>query len=179
MKWKDYAPALGAVALAALVLVIAHLSLRSVTEVKAQAALEQQLRTLLPGSTAFTRRDGDGHLVQSLYDGQTGTVVRVRCDGYVYPVELLVAVGREGRVVGLTVTESHETPGLGSHILTDHEFLARFLTTDGTAEVGTEIQPITGATVSSRAVSRCVEAAVAAVTGADVPTEATPKEDAP
>jgi len=179
MRLRAYAPAWGAVALAALVLAIAHFSLRSVTSSSAQGALEQQLRTLLPGSIAFTQRPGDGHLVQALYEGQTGTVARVRCDGYVYPVELLVAVGQEGTVTGLAVCESYETPGLGNDILTDHEFLAQFLTTDGRAEVGEDIRPLTGTTVSSRAVSRCVSAAVSAVTGVDVPSQATPWGDAP
>ena len=84
-----------------------------------------------------------------------------------------------GFFTGLVVTDANETLGLGSHILFDHEFLAQFLTTDGKAEVGEEIRPISGATVSSRAVSRCVSAAVSAVTGVDVPSQATPWGDAP
>lgn len=179
MKVKEYVPALGAVLLAALLLTAVSFALRGMQEERSRAALEQQLTLLLPGSTDFTHRSGDGHLVQALYEGQTGTVARVRCPGYVYDVELLVAVGEEGTVTGLTVWDARETLGLGSDILTDHTFLAQFLTTDGTAEVGEEIRPISGATVSSRAVSRCVGAAVSAITGVDVPSQATPWGDAP
>lgn len=179
MKLKEYAPALAMVLLAALVLWIANFSLRSVQQTNAQRELQRRLQLLLPGSTVFTAKAGDGHLVQALYEGATGTVARVRCPGYVDDVELLVAVGAEGTVTGLAVTDANETLGLGSDILFDHEFLAQFLTTDGKAEVGEEILPVSGATVSSRAVSRCVSAAVAAVTGVDVPSQATPWGDAP
>ena len=179
MKWKEYVPALGAAMLAALLLMAVAFALRGMQEERSRAALERQLALLLPDSAEFTHRSGDGQLVQALYEGESGTVARVRCPGYVYDVELLVAVGREGTVTGLTVWDAHETLGLGSDILTDHQFLAQFLTTDGTAEIGEEIRPITGATVSSRAVSRCVGAAVSAVTGVDVPSQATPWGDAP
>ena len=173
MKVKEYVPAFGAVLLAALLLTAVSFALRGMQEERSRAALEEQLTLLLPGSTDFTHRSGDGH------EGQTGTVARVRCPGYVYDVELLVAVGEKGTVTGLTVWDARETLGLGSDILTDHTFLAQFLTTDGTAEVGEEIRPISGATVSSRAVSRCVGAAVSAITGVDVPSQATPWGDAP
>ncbi len=179
MKWKGYGPALGAVLLGALILAIAAFAFAGLRTIRAEEELQAQLCTLLPGSSAFTRRDGDGHLVQALYEGSSGTVARVRCPGYVYDVELLVAVRRDGTVTGLSVREAHETPGLGSTILFDYEFLAQFLKTDGRAEIGREIVPITGATVSSRAVSRCVSAAVSAVTGEDVPSQATPWEETP
>jgi len=174
MKGKAYLPALGAVVLGTAILALAVFAFRGLAQTNAQQELQAQLRLMLPGSTVFTRREGDGGLVEALYEGQSGTVAQVRCPGYVYDVALLVAVDLQGRVVALTVREAHETPGLGSGILFDHGFLAQFLTTDGRAELGREIQPITGATVSSRAVSRCVNAAVSAVTGVDVPSQATP-----
>ncbi len=178
MKWKEYIPALGAAVLSAVVLAIAAYAFDGLHAIRAEEALQTKLRTMLPGSTAFTRRDGDGGAVQALYEGSTGTVVLVTCPGYVYDITMLVAVDTRGRVVGLTVRDSHETPGLGSDMLSDHEFLAQFLRSTGQAEVEEDIVPITGATVSSRAVTRCVNLAVAAVTGVDVPSQATPWEDA-
>ena len=179
MRLKEYVPALGAVLLGALVLAIAMFSFRNLAAERAEQELQAKLRTMLPGSAPFTRKEGDGGLVRALYEGSGGTVAQVRARGYVYDVELLVAVDNRGRVTGLVVRDAHETPGLGSAILRDHAFLSRFLKTQGQAEIGKDIQPITGATVSSRAVSRCVSAAVAAVTGVDVPSQATPWGDAP
>lgn len=179
MKWKAYLPALGAPLLAAAVVGIAAFAFDGLQALRADQELHTQLTRLLPGSTAFTQKEGNGEEVLALYEGSGGTVAQVRARGYVYDVELLVAVDDRGRVTGLVVRDAHETPGLGSAILRDHAFLSRFLKTQGQAEIGKDIQPITGATVSSRAVSRCVSAAVAAVTGVDVPSQATPWGDAP
>ena len=48
-----------------------------------------------------------------------------------------------------------------------------FLRTEGDAEVGTNVDAITGATVTSKAVARCVNSAVGYVTGADAVSAAT------
>ena len=66
-----------------------------------------------------------------------------------------------------------ETYGLGFEALTDAEFLAQFLGTEGDAEVGENIDAITGATVTSKAITRSVNAAVAFVTGSDSSSGAT------
>ena len=66
-----------------------------------------------------------------------------------------------------------ETFGLGRNALTDHEFLYQFLNTSGEAEVGTNVDAITGATVTSRAIARSINSAVAVVTGADTASSAT------
>ena len=107
---------------------------------------------------------------------------------------MLVGVNNEGKVTGLVVSEAHETPGLGNNALTDHVFLSQFLNKSGSFEVGTSgadafsgatetasvaggeavsVDAMTGATVTSKAVVRCVNSAVAYVTGADAATEAT------
>ena len=106
---------------------------------------------------------------------------------------MYVAVNTDAKVVGLVVREAHETYGLGSRILTDHAFLAQFLNQSGSFEIATngadafsgataeaategeaiQVDGISGATVSSKAVARCVSSAVAYVTGADVASSAT------
>ena len=103
---------------------------------------------------------------------------------------MLIGVSNEGFVTGLVVSEAHETLGIGSNILTDHAFLAQFLNGTGsftvatadafsgaTGETETEdaaaVDAISGATVSSKAVIRCVNSAIAYVTGADVSSGAT------
>ena len=62
----------------------------------------------------------------------------------------------------------------------DHKFLSQFLNTNGDvvikgadAEGSTYVDGITGATVSSKAIARCVNSAVAYVTGADTQSGAT------
>ena len=84
-----------------------------------------------------------------------------------------VGVANDGTVTGIVVKEMHETLGLGMNGLTDWQFLAQYLRTSGEAEVGTNVDALTGATVTSKAITRCVNSAVAVVTGADADSGAT------
>lgn len=179
MKVKGYALAAGAAAFCALLLAIAAFSFRGLAASNAWTELEKTMQTLLPGSAGFTAQPytGADSTVQAVYQGKGGWVVETACPGYVHEIRLLVGVGEDGTVTGLVVRDAHETLGLGSAILRDHAFLAQFLGTAGRAEIGVDVDAITGATVSSRAVARCVNAAVAAVTGVDAPAQATPWGD--
>jgi electron transport complex protein RnfG len=86
---------------------------------------------------------------------------------------MLIGVTIEGKVTGLVVRDMSDTLGLGGNALTDHEFLAQFLNTSGEAEIGTNIDAISGATVTSKAITRSINSAVAYVTGADTDSGAT------
>ena len=113
--------------------------------------------------------------------------------GYAGEITMLIGVNNEGRITGLVVRDMSETFGLGANALTDHVFLAQFLNSAGefavagagadafsgatatteTAEDAAEIDAISGATVTSKAIIRCVNSAVAYVTGADIESGAT------
>ena len=115
--------------------------------------------------------------------------------GYAGDITMLIGVSNDGKVTGLQVRDMQETYGLGAEALVDWEFLAQFLNTSGNVTVGTPgqtdafssasgttdvvegeevyVDAITGATVTSKAIARSVNSAVAFVTGADVTSEAT------
>lgn len=173
-----FLPAVALAGAAALLLAVTLLT-ADITRQRARQQHLSLLQTLLPGSTEFTLvpyTGDDG--IRSVHQGQTGQVVEVSVQGYVDEVTVLVGVSSEGEVLGLMVLSAHETPGLGDRILSDTDFLCQFLHTTGQAQVGEDVMPITGATVSSRAVERCVNAAVAVATGTgDVTTEATVWEE--
>ncbi len=73
---------------------------------------------------------------------------------------------REGRIVGMEILDSRETPGLGDKIYKDAVFVANFsaLIPDpdivtvkkGTRSAPNEVDAITGATISSKAVVRII-----------------------
>ena len=132
------------------------------------------MESLLPGSTEFAPEEysGEDANIQSVRKGQTGFVVTLSTHGYVDEITMMVGVSNEGTVTGLVVVDQHETSGLGGKILTDVDFLSQFLY-GGSVEVGTDVDAITGATVTSKAVARCVNSAVAFVTGADADSGAT------
>jgi len=73
---------------------------------------------------------------------------------------------REGKVLGMWILESRETPGLGDKIYKDADFVANFdnlaiepeirTVKKGTKSAPNEIDAITGATISSKAVARII-----------------------
>lgn len=90
-----------------------------------------------------------------------GRAIAVRTRGYGSEIELLVGIDKRGAVSGLKVLSHRETPGLGAKI-TAPAFLGQFQgkkITDRIA-VKEDIDAITGATVSSRAVCKGVRDAL-------------------
>ena len=171
---KIWMPVLSLV-LAALLLLGAYNGLMGVREDKRAEELQAKMETLLPGSTTFQEEayTGDDANIVCVYKGETGFVVGTTTQGYAGPISMLIGVSKEGYVTGLQVRSMEETFGLGAEALTDWEFLAQFLLTEGDATVGTNIDAITGATVTSKAIARSVNSAVGFVTGADTSSGAT------
>ena len=154
----------------------------------------EDMKTLLPGSENFVVEpySGEDANILSVHRGETGYVIETQTYGYAGNITMLIAVSTEGKVVGLVVRNQSETLGLGAKALRDHEFLAQFLNGSGTFAIGapgadafsgatgeastgeeTYVDAITGATVTSKAIARCVNSAIAYVTGADVSSGAT------
>ena len=164
-----------AIAAAALILLGFKAGLANMAEANAAKELNEMLATILPGDTEFTEEayDGEDEAILAVYKGTTGFVVNTVAYGYAGNIEMLVGVSNEGTVTGLVVRDLSETYGLGANALTDTDYLAQYLETAGDAEVGNNIDAITGATVTSKAVTRAVNSAVAYVTGADTTSSAT------
>ncbi len=195
MKKPILLPILTIVLAAALLLGLSF-GLNGVAAANAQAAHLEMMQLLLPGSTEFTLEayDGDDANIRTVHKAENGFVIETVTYGYAGEITMLIAVNNEGTVTGLVVRDLNETFGLGAEALTDHVFLAQFLNTPGTFAVGTPgqadafsgatatedtaeaenyVDALTGATVTSKAIVRCVNSAVAYVTGADTDTAAT------
>ena len=183
------------IVLAALILFGASYGLQGIAAKNAQEEHLWLMQTLLPGSESFTVEPyaGDDANIRSVHKAENGFVIETVTYGYADEITMLVGVSKEGKVTGLVVREAHETFGLGSKALTDHVFLSQFLNSSGnfSVDTGSEdafsgatdtaetegdtvgVDAITGATVTSKAVVRCVNSAVAYVTGADAASAAT------
>jgi len=174
MKKTIFLPLL-TIAAAAAVLLGASFALRDTAEAKAQAEHLRIMQTILPGSSAFTVEPyaGDDANIRSVHKGKNGFVIETVTSGYADEIRMMIGVSNEGTVTGLVVMDMAETFGLGANALTDHVFLAQMLNTSGEAEVGSTVDAISGATVTSKAVVRSVNSAVAFVTGADTDSGAT------
>lgn len=184
-----------AIVLAAVLLFGAATALEDVAAANAEKAHLELMQTILPGAEAFALEPyaGDDANIRSVHKGENGFVIETVTRGYADEITMYVGVSLEGNVTGLVVWKAHETFGLGSNALTDHEFLAQFLNGSGEFAVATsgadafsgatgettsegetvDVDAITGATVTSKAVVRCVNSAVAYVTGADTSSGAT------
>ena len=185
-----------ALILAAAILFGLSAGLDGIARANAEKAHLELLKTLLPGAEAFEVEpySGEDANIRSVHKSDLGFVVETTTYGYAGQITMFIGVNNAGRVTGLVVTDAHETFGLGGNVLTDHEFLAQFLNKTGSFEVETQgtdafsgataeaapagdeaigVDAITGATVTSKAIVRCVNSAVGYVTGADTVTEAT------
>ena len=142
---------------------------------QAEAKRQQTMALLLPGSSEFAEEayEGEDTNITGIFKGETGYVIETTVAGYVDDIVLWVGVDNEGLVTGATVRQMSETRGLGSKAMTDISFLTQFLDTNGNAALGENIDGITGATVTSKAVVKAVNSACGFVTGADVTSSAT------
>lgn len=160
----------------------------------ARAQHLEDMKTILPGSENFVVEPyaGEDANIVSVHKGETGYVIETCTYGYAGNITVLVGVSTEGRVMGLVVRDQSETVGLGAKALYDVDFLSQFLNGTGSFAIGTAgadafsgatgeettgeeiyVDGITGATVTSKAIARCVNSAVGYVTGADVESGAT------
>lgn len=163
------------VLLAAAILLGINCGLSGIRETREKAELEEKLLEILPGSTTYEQEQytGDDANIRCVYKTDKGYVVLTATQGYAGTITMLVGVSSDGKVEGLQIREMSETYGLGWNALTDADFLKQFLNTKGDAQVGTNVDAIAGATVTSKAVARSVNSAVAFVTGADADSGAT------
>lgn len=174
MKKQIFIPVLS-IMLAAVILFAASLLLSDISARNAERELLEKMRTILPGSTTFTQElyTGEDANISRVWTGENGMVIETRTAGYAGDITMLIGVNKQGAVMGLQVRDLSETFGLGANALTDWEFLAQLLNTSGEAEIGVNVDAISGATVTSRAIVRSVNSAIAFVTGADTSSGAT------
>lgn len=98
-------------------------------------------------------------------DAYAGAAFETQSEGYGGPIRLLVGLQADGAVNAVEVLQAEkETPGLGSKVR-ESSFLGQFRDRKSAdtrwcavRKDGGEIHAITGATISSRAVSRAVKA---------------------
>lgn len=138
-----------------------------------QKKLEQSFAAVIPGGVGFSKVDykGDDSNIISVYKCSKGNAIVTKTYGYVDYITLLVGVDSTGKVTGVKVLEIAETAGLGMQAATT-DWLTGFTGKSGTLTVGENVDSMTGATVSSKAIVKGVNSAVAYVTGADIGSSA-------
>lgn len=131
---------------------------------------QQAIETVLPGGfdTQITDYTDDTGLVTNVYSGANGYAFEVTPAGFDNTITMMVGVDHDGKVLGISIVSHTETSGLGAVAAAStsagESFRGQFVGMSGSVSVtkdGGEVDSITGATITSRAVCTGVNAALA------------------
>lgn len=137
----------------------------------AQAALEkaeESRMVVLPGAESF--EEADGHFVGKSGSDTVGYVFETEAKGYGGTVAVMTGISVEGEITGVVILSHSETPGLGANAEKE-SFRDQFKQPVGNSADGIqvvkfqapaegEIQAMTGATITSTAVTNAVNDAI-------------------
>ncbi len=141
----------------------------AIAELKAQKT-QKAIETVLPGGfdEEITEYQDATGLVSKVYAGANGYAFEVTPGGFDNTITMMVGVDNDGKVLGISIVSHTETAGLGAVAAAatsaGEAFRAQFVGQSGSVAVtkdGGTIDSITGATITSRAVSVGVNAALA------------------
>ena len=129
-----------------------------------RVAQEKARTDLLPDATGFTKVEGVFEGVSDVYqtENNVGTVITAAAKGYSSTITVMVAFNVDGTIKQINITDQGETAGLGTKIVTEDSFQESFIGLSPEPFTTNEIDAITGATISSKAVVAAVNSAVAA-----------------
>lgn len=129
-----------------------------------RVAQEQARKELLPDAESFeSLKDIKAENVDdvSVSTNNVGTVITAKGKGYGGAITVMVAFNPDDTIKQIKVTEQAETQGVGTNVTVKTDFWGQFQ--GKTAEkltVGENIDKVSGATISSKAVTSAVNAAI-------------------
>ena len=131
---------------------------------------QNAIQAVLPGGGEEIAFTDDSGIVSTIYKGQSGYAVEVTPSGFNGTVTMMVGVDNAGQVLGISIVSHTETAGLGAEAAADNAagnaFRGQFAGMSGSVSVskdGGQVDALTGATITSRAVCTGVNAALNAV----------------
>ena len=167
MKSNLWSETLKPIVVLTVICIIASLALGFTNEVTAPlieqaklAAAEATRKEMLPDATEFTELSCDISHVDSVYkdEGGTGYVITASANGYGGAVGVTVGFNASGEIIAVKVDASSETSTVGGKTALP-SYTDGFLGLTGGAD---SVDTISGATISSKAVLKAVDAAFAA-----------------
>ena len=141
----------------------------AIAELNAQKT-QEAIELVLPGGGEEMADFPATALVSKVYAGDAGYAVEVTPGGFDNTITMMVGVDTEGKVLGISIISHTETAGLGAVAAAGtpagEAFRNEFVGATGSVSVskdGGEVEAITGATITSRAVCVGVNAALEVV----------------
>ena len=140
----------------------------AIAELTAQKT-QEAIEAVLPGGGEVVDFP-ETALVSKVYASDIGYAVEVTPGGFDNTITMMVGVDTEGKVLGISIISHTETAGLGAVAAAGtpagENFRNEFVGASGSVSVskdGGEVEAITGATITSRAVCTGVNAALECV----------------
>ena len=126
---------------------------------------QEAIELVLPGGGEEMTLTGDTGLVKAAYKSDIGYAILVEPTGFGGTISMMVGVDKEGNVLGVSIISHAETPSLGA-VAADktsagENFRNQYIGQSGTLAVGQTVEAISGATITSKAVTEGVNAAIA------------------
>ena len=121
----------------------------------------EAMQTVLPASS-YEKLDISAEGISEAYKAEQGYVIRLNAMGFGGAIDMMVGIDLSGAVTGISVISHGETASLGAEC-TRADWQSQFVGTSGNLQVskdGGTIDALTGATVTSRAVTEAVNRAV-------------------
>lgn len=130
----------------------------------------QAIEAVLPGGGESVEFEDDTGMVTALYASDAGWAVQVTTNGFGGAVNMMVGIDKTGNVIGISIISHTETPSLGAVAAENNAageaFRSQFAGLSGTLAVtkdGGTVDAISGATITSRAITEGVNAALRCV----------------
>lgn len=125
---------------------------------------------VLPGATSFEDSADASYAIGKKGSDILGYVFTTKTKSYGGDMSVMTGIGKDGKITGVTILSINDTPGLGLNAQND-SFRNQYKQTapekgfevikSGSAQDG-QIEAMTGATITSKAVTTCVNDAVKA-----------------
>ena len=135
-----------------------------------EAKTQQAINAVLEGGGSEIPFTDDTGLVSKVYASEKGYAVQVSPSGFDGQISMMVGIDNEGKVTAISIISHTETAGLGAvaaaNTSAGEAFRNQFAGLSGELAVtkdGGQVDALTGATITSRAVTRGVNAALACV----------------
>ena len=140
------------------------LTKEKIAEVAEKAAEEARLKVCTQ-AVSFRETENGCFIALDEKGNTVGYAVSTKDKSYGGDIEVMTGFDKDGNITGIEILSIEDTPGLGMNAKGE-KFRNQFIGKSGELEVSktpgneNEIQAITGATITSNAVKRCVNAAI-------------------
>lgn len=140
-----------------------YITADKIAEINAQKTAASMEEVLPADSYIAVEYTGTEANVAAVYQaGDAGYVIEVTPSGFGGAIDMVVGVANDGTVTGVSIVSMSETSGLGANASKD-AFRSQYVGLSGELAVskdGGEIDALTGATITSRAVTDGVNTAL-------------------